>query len=166
MRPNGNSGDPHIHRCVRGSNPCVRESSVVRDIDATAATQSPPTMRMLDQVPQVVHCTVTVTFNCDFSKYPPCSTKIVKKCIKQFDVWEVSVAGFLVVLPLHQVIGAYTLGELHPEYVASNTKEGSTLLLGSREPTLFMQSLSAYFLIWNAAAVLLQQEAMALRDAM
>lgn len=40
--------------------------------------------------PQTVRRTVTVTFNYDFSKYPPCSATVTKKCIQQFNVWEVS----------------------------------------------------------------------------
>ncbi len=39
---------------------------------------------------QVVRRTVTVTFDYDFSKYPPCSAKATKKCIQQFNVYEVS----------------------------------------------------------------------------
>jgi hypothetical protein len=55
-----------------------------------APTQSASTVRTLDQPLQVVKRTVTVTFDYDFSKNPPCSAKVTKKCIQQFDVWEVS----------------------------------------------------------------------------
>jgi hypothetical protein len=55
-----------------------------------APPQSASTVRTLDQPSQVVKRTVTVTFDYDFSKYPPCSAKVTKKCIQQFDVWEVS----------------------------------------------------------------------------
>jgi hypothetical protein len=33
---------------------------------------------------------VTVKFDYDFTKFPPCSEKITKKCVKQFNVYEVS----------------------------------------------------------------------------
>jgi hypothetical protein len=42
------------------------------------------------QPPQSVMRTVTVTFNYDFSQFPPCSATIAKKCIQQFNVYEVS----------------------------------------------------------------------------
>jgi|GEM_PF-1427940 len=42
------------------------------------------------QPPQSVMRTVTVKFDYDFTKFPPCSAKITKKCVKQFNVYEVS----------------------------------------------------------------------------
>jgi hypothetical protein len=59
-------------------------------VQPQAPARSAPTPKTPDQPSQVVQRTVTVTFNYDFSKYPPCSTKVTKKCIQQFDVWEVS----------------------------------------------------------------------------
>lgn len=51
---------------------------------------APASQQAAAQQSQVVQRTVTVTFDYDFSKYPPCSSKITKKCIQQFNVWEVS----------------------------------------------------------------------------
>jgi hypothetical protein len=59
-------------------------SAVQVPTQATSASQT------AEQPPQVVQRTVTVTFDYDFSKYPPCSAKVTKKCIHQFNVWEVS----------------------------------------------------------------------------
>ena len=53
-------------------------------------TQSASAGQTPDQPSVVVQRTVSVTFNYDFSKFPPCSAKVTKKCIQQFDVWEVS----------------------------------------------------------------------------
>jgi hypothetical protein len=53
-------------------------------------TQAASASQTAEQQPQVVQRTVTVTFDYDFSKYPPCSAKVTKKCIQQFNVWEVS----------------------------------------------------------------------------
>ncbi len=53
-------------------------------------TQSASAGQTPDQPSVVVQRTVSVTFNYDFSKFPPCSAKVAKKCIQQFDVWEVS----------------------------------------------------------------------------
>jgi hypothetical protein len=53
-------------------------------------TQAASASQTAEQQPQVVQRTVTVAFDYDFSKYPPCSAKVTKKCIQQFNVWEVS----------------------------------------------------------------------------
>jgi hypothetical protein len=53
-------------------------------------TQAASAPQTAEQQPQVVQRTVTVTFDYDFTKYPPCSAKVAKKCIQQFNVWEVS----------------------------------------------------------------------------
>ena len=54
------------------------------------ATQAAPAGQTTGGPPQAVRRTVVVTFDYDFSKYPPCSAKVTKKCIQQFNVWEVS----------------------------------------------------------------------------
>ena len=64
--------------------PAPSQSAVQVPTQAASASQA------AEQQPQVVQRTVTVTFDYDFSKYPPCSTKVTKKCIQQFNVWEVS----------------------------------------------------------------------------
>jgi hypothetical protein len=53
---------------------------------------SPPagTVQSPEGPPQVVQRTVTVTFDYDFSNFPPCSAKLTTKCIQEFDVLEVS----------------------------------------------------------------------------
>jgi hypothetical protein len=58
-----------------------------------SSKQAPPPLpeaQTSSQPPQSVMRTVTVTFNYDFSQFPPCSTTITKKCIQQFNVYEVS----------------------------------------------------------------------------
>jgi hypothetical protein len=64
--------------------PAPSQSAVQVPTQAASASQA------AEQQPQVVQRTVTVTFDYDFSKYPPCSSKVTKKCIQQFNVWEVS----------------------------------------------------------------------------
>jgi hypothetical protein len=44
----------------------------------------------LPQPQQAVMRTVKVKFDYDFSKFPACSAKITKKCVQQFNVYEVS----------------------------------------------------------------------------
>ncbi len=63
--------------------PMPAQSTVQAPARAHSAAQT-------QQAPQSVKRTVTVTFDYDFSKLPPCSAKVTKKCIQQFDVWEVS----------------------------------------------------------------------------
>ena len=64
--------------------PAPRQSTVQVPPQSASAAQT-------DEGPQqVVQRTVTVTFDYDFSKFPPCSAKVTKKCIQQFNVWEVS----------------------------------------------------------------------------
>lgn len=68
----------------RSTPPAPSRSAVQVPTQAASASQA------AEQPAQVVQRTVTVTFDYDFSKYPPCSSKITKKCIQQFNVWEVS----------------------------------------------------------------------------
>jgi hypothetical protein len=49
-----------------------------------------PDAQTSSQPPQSVMRAVTVTFNYDFSQFPPCSVTVTKKCIQQFNVYEVS----------------------------------------------------------------------------
>jgi hypothetical protein len=71
-----------------------------------STTQAPPASTSSAQTPegppQAVRRTVTVTFNYDFSQYPPCAAKVTKKCIEQFNVWEVSAEKpiFLFTIPV------------------------------------------------------------------
>ncbi len=55
-----------------------------------AAPPALPGAQTPSQPPQSVMRTVTVSFNYDFSKFPPCSATVTKKCIQQFNVYEVS----------------------------------------------------------------------------
>jgi hypothetical protein len=64
--------------------PAPSQSTVQAPTQPASATQTP------EAPPQVVQRTVSVTFDYDFSTFPPCSTKVTKKCIQQFNVWEVS----------------------------------------------------------------------------
>jgi len=64
--------------------PAPSQSSVQVPTQPVSATQTP------EAPPQVVQRTVSVTFDYDFSTFPPCSAKVTKKCIQQFNVWEVS----------------------------------------------------------------------------
>jgi hypothetical protein len=64
--------------------PAPTQSAVQAPVQQSSGAQTP------EQPPQVVKRNVTVTFDYDFSKFPPCSAKVTKKCIQQFDVWEVS----------------------------------------------------------------------------
>jgi hypothetical protein len=64
--------------------PAPSQSSVQVPTQPVSATQTP------EAPPQVVQRTVSVTFDYDFSTFPPCSTKVTKKCVQQFNVWEVS----------------------------------------------------------------------------
>ncbi|MGD0403429.1 MAG: hypothetical protein ABSB66_09535 [Candidatus Acidiferrales bacterium] len=58
---------------------------------ASQAHTEPPSAAQTAEAPaQVVQRTVSVTFDYDFSAFPPCSAKVTKKCIQQFNVWEVS----------------------------------------------------------------------------
>jgi hypothetical protein len=50
----------------------------------------PPDAQASSEPAQSVMRTVTVSFNYDFSKFPPCSATVTKKCIVQFNVYEVS----------------------------------------------------------------------------
>lgn len=59
-------------------------------VQATPQSPPPESAQTPDQPPQSVMRTVTVTFNYDFSKFPPCSAKVTKKCVQQFNVYEVS----------------------------------------------------------------------------
>lgn len=68
----------------RSTPPAPSQSAVEVPTPAASASQA------AEQQPQVVQRTVTVTFDYDFSKYPACSAKVTKKCIQQFNVWEVS----------------------------------------------------------------------------
>jgi hypothetical protein len=65
-------------------------------------TQAAPAAQTAEGPPQAVRRTVVVTFNYDFSKYPPCSGTVTKKCIQQFNVWEVSATKpiFLYTIPV------------------------------------------------------------------
>ncbi len=70
-----------------------------------SSKQAPPPLpdaQMSSQPPQSVMRTVTVTFNYDFSKFPPCSARVTKKCILQFNVYEVSASKpvFLFSIPV------------------------------------------------------------------
>jgi len=64
--------------------PAPSQSTVQVPTQPASAAQTP------EAPPQVVQRTVTVTFDYDFSVFPPCSAKVTKKCIQQFNVWEVS----------------------------------------------------------------------------
>jgi hypothetical protein len=64
--------------------PAPSQSAAQVPTQPASATQTP------EAPPQVVQRTVSVTFDYDFSTFPPCSTKVTKKCIQQFNVWEVS----------------------------------------------------------------------------
>ncbi|HXN17429.1 MAG TPA: hypothetical protein VN875_03785 [Candidatus Binatus sp.] len=55
-----------------------------------AAPPPPPDTQASPEPPESVMRTVTVSFNYDFSKFPPCSATVTKKCIVQFNVYEVS----------------------------------------------------------------------------
>ncbi len=55
-----------------------------------AAPPPPPATQASPEPAQSVMRTVTVSFNYDFSKFPPCSATVTKKCIVQFNVYEVS----------------------------------------------------------------------------
>jgi len=55
-----------------------------------AAPPPPPDAQTSSEPAQSVMRTVTVSFNYDFSKFPPCSAAVTKKCIVQFNVYEVS----------------------------------------------------------------------------
>jgi hypothetical protein len=98
------SGHPYIHD--RGSDARSHVGAVVGPGDTTAArtghAQSASTVQTPEQPPQAVRRTVTVTFDYNFSKYPPCSAKVTKKCIQRFDVWEVSADKpiFLFTIPI------------------------------------------------------------------
>jgi hypothetical protein len=76
--------------------PAPTPSTVQLPAPPTSSAQTP------EQPSQVVQRTVTVTFDYDFSKFPPCSAKVTKKCIQQFDVWEVSAKSpiFLFTIPV------------------------------------------------------------------
>lgn len=67
-----------------------------------AVRPPPPDAQTSSQPPQSVMRTVTVTFNYDFSKFPPCSATVTKKCILQFNVYEVSASKpiFLFSIPV------------------------------------------------------------------
>jgi hypothetical protein len=85
-------------RCDRGVDASASSGAVVQTIAepppsmsaVQVPTQAASASQTAEQQPQVVQRTVTVTFDYDFSKYPPCSAKVTKKCIQQFNVWEVS----------------------------------------------------------------------------
>jgi hypothetical protein len=64
--------------------PAPSQSTIQVPTQPTSAAQTP------EVPPQVVQRTVTVTFDYDFSTFPSCSAKATKKCIQQFNVWEVS----------------------------------------------------------------------------
>ncbi|MGB8521811.1 MAG: hypothetical protein WCD43_02500 [Candidatus Acidiferrales bacterium] len=64
--------------------PAPSQSTVQVPTQPASATQTP------EAPSQVVQRTVSVTFDYDFSAFPPCSAKVTKKCIQQFNVWEVS----------------------------------------------------------------------------
>jgi hypothetical protein len=64
--------------------PAPSQSTAQAPTAPTSSAQTP------EGPPQAVRRTVTVAFNYDFSKYPPCSATVTKKCIQQFNVWEVS----------------------------------------------------------------------------
>ena len=64
--------------------PAPSQSTVQVPTQPASAAQTP------EAPPQVVQRTVSVTFDYDFSTFPPCSAKVTKKCIQQFNVWEVS----------------------------------------------------------------------------
>src|SRR5580700_1488257 len=55
-----------------------------------AAPPPPPDAPTSSEPAQSVMRTVTVSFYYDFSKFPPCSAVVTKKCIVQFNVYEVS----------------------------------------------------------------------------
>lgn len=76
--------------CAGAQSPGTSTPPAPYRVQLQAPRKSAPTAQTPDQPSQVVQRTVTVTFDYDFSKYPPCSTKVIKKCIQQFDVWEVS----------------------------------------------------------------------------
>ena len=61
-----------------------------------------PNAQTSSQPPQSVMRAVTVTFNYDFSQFPPCSATVTKKCIQQFNVYEVSASKpvFLFSIPV------------------------------------------------------------------
>jgi hypothetical protein len=67
-----------------------------------AAPPPPPDAQASSQPPQSVMRTVTMTFNYDFSKFPPCSATVTQKCIQQFNVYEVSTSKpvFLFSIPV------------------------------------------------------------------
>jgi len=64
--------------------PAPSQSTAQAPTQPVSATQTP------EAPPQVVQRTVSVTFDYDFSTFPPCSIKVTKKCVQQFNVWEVS----------------------------------------------------------------------------
>jgi hypothetical protein len=61
-----------------------------RTRSSNTAPPAPQGAQTPSQPPQAVMRTVTVSFNYDFSKFPPCSATVTKKCIQQFNVYEVS----------------------------------------------------------------------------
>ena len=76
----------HLARQASGklTPPAPSQSTVQVPTQPASATQTP------EGPAQVVQRTVSVTFDYDFSTFPPCSAKVTKKCIQQFKVWEVS----------------------------------------------------------------------------
>jgi hypothetical protein len=88
-RPSTQSSTPSIP-------PAPKQSAVQAPTQPAATAQTP------EEPPQAVRRAVTVTFEYDFSKYPPCSAKVTKKCIQQFNVWEVSALKpiFLFTIPV------------------------------------------------------------------
>ena len=76
--------------------PAPKQSTVQAPAQPASGVQTP------EGPPQAVRRTVTVTFDYDFSTYPPCSAKAKKKCIQQFNVYEVSAPKpiFLFTIPV------------------------------------------------------------------
>ena len=85
---------------AQSSSPSVPPAPKQSTVQAPA--QPAPEVQTPEGPPQAVRRTVTVVFDYDFSTYPPCSAKTNKKCIQQFNVYEVSAPKpiFLFTIPV------------------------------------------------------------------
>jgi len=70
---------------------CSRsQSSGESKLSGSAQSAKQPERQQPLQPPQAVMRTVKVKFDYDFSRFPACSAKITRKCVQQFNVYEVS----------------------------------------------------------------------------